>query len=1380
MLEQRFNNKKFITNSILKRFFSQKNIVSESSNAVKELLDTTNECLNALKNIGIVTDNWDVIVLYILSSKLDTKSRELWETKICNLTDELPTLNQFFEFLEQRFRSLEFLINKPVKSTQSHHVTFKEKSNCVFCSDSTHKIGNCKKFAKGNLKTRREFVQSSALCFNCLGANHSVEACRLPTRCKICKRKHHSLLHYNASVSTDNVSANNQSPEDINVVATATTSRPEETNIENITTCFTNTRKQVLLATALVRANNNSGSSMTLRALLDQGSQASFITESAVDGSTANKGRTSVIPTQPHDVTLCSLSNCNASRTPTTVLLATARVVVFDTQGREHNVRALLDSASQSNFASRSLCQRLGLETNQKPSCSVVKGIGGTTKPILSSVSVKFFSRFDLSVCFSMDSLVVDKVTERLPTVSVDISSLINFNNLPLADDTYAAPGDIDLLIGASIFPHLLLSRKVQGQSDCLSPVALETVLGYVIVGSAPALVDNHASVSYCCATDPLDAAVRKFWQIEEVSAPQLLSPDDKACEDIYSSTTTRDTDGRYMVALPFKGDVFSLGDSFKKSKNCFLCLERKMQASPKLKEAYDNVISEYLNKGYISPAPLDTEETRNLPSYTIPHHGIIREDKLTSKLRIVLDGSSKSSSQISLNDILYNGQNLQGNLFHIIVNFRLFRIALSADIRQMFLCIGVRPCDRRFQRILYRFSPQEPLKVYEFNRVCFGLKSSPFHALRTIKQLVLDEGSSYPRAQQTVKTGLYMDDFVYSIDNEDEAISTAAEVIALMKAGQFDLVKWTSNSQRVLDSITPSHRLSAVKEFDDSDSHKVLGLCWSPATDNFSLKICTTAESCTKRTILSCVARIWDVMGFVAPVVLYAKLLIKQLWLCECDWDDIPPDHIIQQWSRFKEELPLLGKIKIPRHVGIASGDVLTVVGFADASERAYGGVVYFHVRDSQGLRKNSFSLISAKSKVSPRKVVSLARLELCAILVLSNLIANVINTCNNSINIDRVFAFSDSTVALCWVHSSPHRWDTFVANRVSKIQNEFPPRTFYHIAGHENPADCLSRGLSPAQIIDHPLWFCGPQWILSDPSFWPVTDFNPSTVSQPPEVKKHVTLFTAEDCEKVEKSFLITLANRFSSWSKLLRIVVYICRFVKLLPRRSTIIAADLDYAENLILSDLQRSHFFNEIASLRTGKRCTPAFQRLKPFLQNKLLRVRGRLSNADIKFDSKHPLILPRKGHILNLIVDYYHKLNCHAGPELLMSILRQKYWILSARNLIRSRVHKCLPCFRLRAKPNFPEMVDHRSCRVTPVAKPFVHTGTDYAGPFKVSSSRGRGIRAFKAYVCLFVCLTTRTVHIEVAGDLASLELLSVFYHAVVPWLACTQITALIT
>ncbi|XP_047029542.1 uncharacterized protein LOC124637225 [Helicoverpa zea] len=438
----------------------------------------------------------------------------------------------------------------------------------------------------------------------------------------------------------------------------------------------------------------------------------------------------------------------------------------------------------------------------------------------------------------------------------------------------------------------------------------------------APVRVDSKSTVSYCCTTDPLDSAVRKFWEIEEVDVPSILSPDDTLCEEFYTRTTTRDSDGRYVVALPFKGEVESLGNSRQVSERRFYCLERKMQASPQLKVAYDSVIFEYLEKGYISP----TDSVSSEASYFIPHHGVIRDDKITTKLRVVLD-----------------------------------------DIRQMFLSIGIRESDRRFQRILYRFSPQEPLKVYEFNRVVFGLKSSPFHALRTIKQLAEDEGDSYPQAKEIVATGLYMDDFVYSVSSEDQGISTASEMIGLMKAGQFELVKWTSNSQVVLDSIPPSHRLPAVKEFDESDQHKVLGLCWSPTSDHFSMKVNTPANHCTKRTILSCVAKIWDVMGFVAPVVLYAKLLIKQLWLCDCDWDDTPPEDIVRLWTRFKEELPVLSRIKIPRHLGIVADSVVTILAFADASEKAYGGVIYFHVQNSDG---NTVNLLTAKSKVSPKKI--------------------------------------------------------------------------------------------------------------------------------------------------------------------------------------------------------------------------------------------------------------------------------------------------------------------------------------------------------------------------------------------------------------------------
>ncbi|XP_059046900.1 uncharacterized protein LOC131842377 [Achroia grisella] len=991
---------------------------------------------------------------------------------------------------------------------------------------------------------------------------------------------------------------------------------------------------------------------------------------------------TPVVSRASEDVALCTLSdnvNKNMPRVPTTVLLATARVLMIDRDGNEHYIRALLDSASQT-------------------------------------------------------------------------------------DDSYATPGNIDMLIGASIFPHLILSRKVKGQPAYVSPYAIETVLGFVIVGSAPARSNTDTSVSnmldncnytttaHCCVTEPtMESVLCRFWEMEEVNVTPILSPDDKECEAIYAGTTTREDDGRYTVALPFKGNAHSLGDSRRLAEKCFFCLERKMQASPELKQAYDDVITEYLDKSYISPAPVNDDS--NAPSYIIPHHGVIRKDKLTSKLRVVLNASAKTSTSVSLNDLLYNGQNLQRNLFDIIVNFRLFSVALSADIRQMFLCIRIRESDRRFQRILYRFSPDEPLQVYQFNRVCFGLKSSPFLALRTIKQLATDEGESFPKAKEAVHTGLYMDDLVYCLDSEDEAIVTAAEIISLMKAGQFDLVKWTSNSEVVLNSIPSTHRLSSVVEFDVSDTHKILGLCWSPSSDLFSLKICTPAEKCTKRTILSCVARLWDVMGFVAPVILFAKLLVKELWLCNCDWDDAPPEVIVRQWSRFRDELPSLDQIKLPRHVDITKRSVVDIIGFADASEKAYGAVVYFHV-ENDGV--STVHLISAKSKVAPRKVVSLPRLELCAALLLANLINNIVTAVNNRYPIKAIHAFSDSTVALCWIHASPHRWDTFVANRVSKIQSLLSPHNFYHVSGSDNPADCLSRGLTPAQIIHHPLWFNGPQWAKSTFSEWPVTTFNPSAVMDPPEEKK-LSFVTRTP---PEESVFIALANRFSSWSKLLRCVVYVCRFAKLLTPLKFITAADLDYAELVILRELQALYFHGEINNLQNGKFCSRSLQRLKPFILEGIIRVGGRLRNSNLNFDQKHPIVLPRKHHILDLLVDYHHKVNCHAGPDLLMSILRQKYWILSARNLIRHRVHKCVPCFKLRPKSTFPEMSDHKPCRVLETLKPFMHTGTDYAGPFKITITRGRGIRSTKAYICLFVCLTTRAVHIELAGDLSTASFMS--------------------
>lgn len=104
---------------------SQRNIVTESSSALKELLDTSNECLHALRNLDINVENWDIMVIYILSLKLDGESRKQWEMKISDSSDELPTFSQFQSFLEQRFRALEFLDNKGHRNQPNRNVPIK-------------------------------------------------------------------------------------------------------------------------------------------------------------------------------------------------------------------------------------------------------------------------------------------------------------------------------------------------------------------------------------------------------------------------------------------------------------------------------------------------------------------------------------------------------------------------------------------------------------------------------------------------------------------------------------------------------------------------------------------------------------------------------------------------------------------------------------------------------------------------------------------------------------------------------------------------------------------------------------------------------------------------------------------------------------------------------------------------------------------------------------------------------------------------------------------------------------------------------------------------------------------------------------------------------
>ncbi|KAF9819365.1 hypothetical protein SFRURICE_001567, partial [Spodoptera frugiperda] len=271
-LEKRYSNKKYLVNCILKRLFGLKRMHVESAISLKELLDTTNDCLRFEKSKKGMT-----------TGKLDSETRKQWELSLSNHdSNELPTYDELATFLENRFRALEFIEPKRTLQNQNNHshvaksmVVSSSNIRCEYCNES-HKLCFCKRFAKEPLEERRNFVAQHNICFNCLGGNHTVINCKKPTTCKLCHKRHHSLLHPNLDGTNKRDTASKPT------VVEASPSTSSAPVVSCISTNTVPVPGQVLLATALVKAESKTGNYQVVRALLDQGSQACFVTEDTV------------------------------------------------------------------------------------------------------------------------------------------------------------------------------------------------------------------------------------------------------------------------------------------------------------------------------------------------------------------------------------------------------------------------------------------------------------------------------------------------------------------------------------------------------------------------------------------------------------------------------------------------------------------------------------------------------------------------------------------------------------------------------------------------------------------------------------------------------------------------------------------------------------------------------------------------------------------------------------------------------------------------------------------------------------------------------------------------------------------------------------------
>ncbi|XP_047993587.1 uncharacterized protein LOC125232020 [Leguminivora glycinivorella] len=947
-------------------------------------------------------------------------------------------------------------------------------------------------------------------------------------------------------------------------------------------------------------------------------------------------------------------------------LLATAVVRARAWEKEEsHLIRALIDPGSEVSFVSSATVQLLGLK--QTPAKVSVTGLRGQLITVLKSiVQITISSRSDTNSAIEVTAFVVDKVTSNQPSTKVSITSWPELQTVELADPEYHTPNKIDMLLGAKVYARIIQPGLFKSPQE--TTVAQKTSLGWILCGETG--LQANVSCKLVSLHTQVDQLLRSFWELEsEPSNKQrILTPEEQRCEEIYEATTTRDEAGRYVVRLPFRDQQPTCvdGGSREIALRRFHSLERRLQNDERLETEYTKVFHEYRDLNHMEP--LTEQESKEKGLY-LPYHAVVRDERETTKVRIVFDASCKGTNGVSLNNDLMVGPTLQPELRHLIMRWRMHPIVFIADIVKMYRQVLVDNRDTKYQRILWRENNKESVKEYKLNRVTFGVSSAPYLAVKTLIQVALDEGADFPLAASRIRKDFYMDDLMSGCESEQEAIEIYHQMKTILSKGGFELQKWSSNSKAMLEEIQESiarkeeHKKIEIKQ---EEVNKILGLTWDRSRDQFAytVQLPSPTAPVTKRKVTSDIAKLYDPLGWIAPSIVTAKMFIQKLWLAGIEWDQELPSPLLEEWLSYRESLSQLTKFRLPRWTNHSADAALVELhGFSDASNAAYAAVVYVRVIDSEGLIH--VSLVSCKTKVSPIKQISIPRLELCGAVLLAKLLVEV----SEVLEVDKtnIHAWTDSEVVLAWLSSHPSRWKTFIGNRCSEILTATSRSQWSHVRSEQNPADCASRGISASELGNFELWLNGPAWLKQDVINYKASK-SVSTQLEERKVHTHLeTVITSSDSED-------PLWSKYSSLTKLLRVVAYCRRFLKNKRKSHTyLLKSELEEALAIMVKKNQQQAYAEEIEEIKKGrlKKKSPLTS-FTPFLDDlEIIRVGGRLQSADMTYDQKHPMLLPKSAWLTPLILQDAHVKTLHGGAPLMVNYIRAKFCIPGLKNLVKN-------------------------------------------------------------------------------------------------------------
>lgn len=1103
---------------------------------------------------------------------------------------------------------------------------------CIFC-DKPHESKECFHAQKMSFEQKKEFVNKKKGCYLCLKIGHLSKNCKSSIKCIVCSKRHTTIMCPNLKgTQTTNPSHKCEDP------------KQSENKTESTNLASQSSSKVVFLQTLIVNLKHNQNT-MSVRALIDSGSQRSYI------------------------------------------LKHVAEQMKLTENGCEELVHTLFGGIKTKS----------NLHKRYKLNVSNIKNDFTCTFNVLEQPII----------CNSVPKLKHGQWLLELQDRGIWLSDVGDQNC------------QIELLFGADVLGSLLTGKTEK--LDC-GLLATETVLGWTVMGS---LKEDMHSCTYGTLINNLfiqSNSLTDLWSMDVLGITDPYEHKHKKEMEVaviqhFKDTVTINAEGRYEVLLPWTENKEQLETNKHIAEKRLLVTTSKLRKDNRFQD-YDKVLKNWENLGIICEVK---EENKRVKGCFLPHRAVIKE-QATTKIRPVFDASCKAPGCPSLNDCLEKGPNVIEQIPSILVKFREKRVGVTSDIEKAFLQISLNESDCDYLKFLWWENfDLKSMRVLQHRRLVFGLNCSPFILGAVINHHLENCPSEYSKIADVLRKSFYVDNCVTSLDSYEELQEFVKKSTILMSTAKFNLRDWKYTShKKVLMNMNTG----------------VLGLRWDTSSDMLycDLQNIEMPTQITRRTILSSVHRIFDPIGFTCPTIIVPKILLQESWRSKSSWDDEVSSEIKKRFVQWHNELSMLPLVRIPRWMAsTANSSSWSIHVFCDASKVAYSTVIF--LRSVNGNVVN-VQLMMAKSRIAPLKMMSIPRLELMACCIGARL-ARVV-TDSLEVKDLPVYFWTDSTTVLYWIKSD-ELWSTFVQNRVKEIR-QITNGNWNHVIGKCNPADLPSRGCSVKALVESQ-WWEGPSWLRLNEVEWPKSSFEYKEEEIQIEKRKtdKVSLFIVKEDDPWYLKF-------FSHYSKIIRMLGWMLRFVnnckgqkeQLLTGELTV--AEIYNAEKTLLRIVQKESFTGngkqDLKSLCTVQG--------KDGLIRAETKITTRLNESE---DFKWPIILPNKNRLVRLMILEEHKKMSHAGVNVILNKLRERFWILKGRMAVRSVINKCVICKRFGKQHVQTPPVSLPADRVND-SSVFNVTGVDLAGPLILKGNK-------KAWIVLFTCAVYRAIHLELVTSLST-------------------------